>query len=144
MSIIDLFNDLKKIPYAEKVRMGRNLHYKIIGIIDAKRYGNFFVDAKTVATWYYTYFASADRKVKVNEYQFYKEITNNNVSYDWFIDECKENNHPEMVWSLKQFMSKITLDERAYFEAFACLIFSLKGDASYEEMDFLVNFFQYR
>ena len=136
-----LFQDLGRMSYDEKVSSGRRIYEKIVSIIDQHKYGYFFVPARTVAIWYYAIFCGVDRKIKFNEHEYYIAISNNDISYNGFFKECTECNHPELRADLKMFMKKISYDEVGYFQTLAALIFSLKGNPTYEEKMYLINFF---
>lgn len=142
MNDIELaFSNIEGMTYEKKVSYTKTLVRTLLKILDEKGYGNFFVSSETVLSWYFTIFSSVDRKIKYNEHQFYNEVLDKNVTYDWFYNECLENDHPEMISVLKQFMLKLSRDDVAYFQLLAILIFSLKGNLTYDEKMYLIEFF---
>lgn len=142
MNDIELaFSNIEGMTYEKKVSYTKTLVRTLLKILDEKGYGNFFVSSETVLSWYFTIFSSVDRKIKYNEHQFYNDVLDKNVTYDWFYNECLENDHPEMISVLKQFMLKLSRDDVAYFQLLAILIFSLKGNLTYDEKMYLIEFF---
>lgn len=142
MNDIELaFSNIEGMTYEKKVSYTKTLVRTLFKILDEKGYGNFFVSSETVLSWYFTIFSSVDRKIKYNEHQFYNDVLDKNVTYDWFYNECLENDHPEMISVLKQFMLKLSRDDVAYFQLLAILIFSLKGNLTYDEKMYLIEFF---
>lgn len=142
MNDIELaFSNIEGMTYEKKVSYTKTLARTLLKILDEKGYGNFFVSSETVLSWYFTIFSSVDRKIKYNEHQFYNDVLDKNVTYDWFYNECLENDHPEMISVLKQFMLKLSRDDVAYFQLLAILIFSLKGNLTYDEKMYLIEFF---
>lgn len=142
MNDIELaFSNIEGMTYEKKISYTKTLVRTLLKILDEKGYGNFFVSSETVLSWYFTIFSSVDRKIKYNEHQFYNDVLDKNVTYDWFYNECLENDHPEMISVLKQFMLKLSRDDVAYFQLLAILIFSLKGNLTYDEKMYLIEFF---
>ncbi len=135
------FSDIKVMSYEKKVSYTKTLVRNLLRILEQQGYGNFFVSSETVLSWYFTIFSSVDRKIKYNEHQFYNDVLDKNVTYDWFYNECIENDHPEMILVLKQFMLKLSGEDVAYFQLLAILIFSLKGELTYDEKMYLIEFF---
>ena len=136
-----LFDYFKTVSYEEKVRVTKNIYRAIIDTIDKYRFGNFFVPAQTAAVWYFANFCSVDRKITYAEHKFFVDVTGNYMSYDEFFNECREDDHPEMKADLQSFMKKINDKELGYFQTLAAVIFSLKGNPTYEEKNYLLNYF---
>ena len=137
-----LFDYFKGVSYDEKVRVTRNIYQAIIETIDKHRYGNFFVPGRTAAIWYFANFCSVDRKITYAEHEFYVAVSGNRISYDAFFEECREDDHPEMKADLQRFMKKINEKELGYFQTLAAVIFSLKGNPTYDEKMYLLNYFR--
>ena len=117
---------LSKLAYIEKVNMGKILYTKIISIIDAKEFGNFFISSENVAYWFFTSFCGTDCKDLHNEHQYYNDITTKDLTYSCFYNEWLTNNHQKMKNLLKKFLEELTDKERDYFDFFSKLILSLK------------------
>ena len=142
MATLDqLFIEINKVSYDEKVYRGRKLFQGMIQIIEKHRYGYFFVSSEEVAFRYYTLFCGADRKVSYDELYFCNTISGRNLSYDYFFNEARENHHPEMVADYKMFMKKLTSAEIGYFQTLAAIVFTLKSNPTSDERYFLLNFF---
>ena len=142
MATLDqLFIEINKVSYDEKVYRGRKLFQGMIQIIEKYRYGYFFVSSEEVAFRYFTLFCGADRKVSYDELYFYNAISGRNLSYDYFFNEARENHHPEMVADYKMFMKKLTSAEIGYFQTLAAIVFTLKNNPTSDERYFLLNFF---
>ena len=142
MATLDqLFVEINRVGYDEKVYRGRRLYQGMIQIIEKYRYGYFFVSSEEVAFRYFTLFCGADRKVSYDELYFYNAISGRNLSYDYFFNEARENHHPEMVADYKMFMRKLTSAEIGYFQTLAAIVFTLKSNPTSDERYFLLNFF---
>jgi len=143
MTLDDLFYEINKVSYDEKVRRGKRLYQSMINTIEAHRYGYFFVSSTEVAFRYFTLFCGADKKIKYDELNFYNAISGRNISYDFFYNEAVENHHPEMVADYKMFMGKLNQTEISYFQTLAAIVFSLKGNPTPDEKYYLLNFFRW-
>ena len=136
-----LFTEINKISYDEKVYRGRRLYQLIIQTIEAHRYGYFFVSSEEVAFRYFTLFCGADRKISYDELNYYNAISGRNLSYDFFYNEARENHHPEMVADYRMFMRKLSSAEIGYFQTLAAILFTIKGNPTSDERCYLLNFF---
>lgn len=139
MTLQEEVDNLKTVPYDKKVSMGRITFRKLIELID--KHGGFFVSSKTAASWYYFTFCGIDRRIKMDEYRYYNDITADGMSYDDFYNECVEVDHPEIEAALRNFFKKLTDKEIGYFQLMAALVYTLKQDVTYDEMMHLACFF---
>ena len=136
-----LFAEINKVSYDEKVYRGRKLSQLMIQTIEDHRYGYFFVSSEEVAFRYFTLFCGADKKISYDELYFYNAISGRNLSYDFFYNEARENHHPEMVADYKMFMRKLSSAEIGYFQTLAAIVFTIKGNPTSDERYYLLNFF---
>ena len=136
-----LFAEINKVSYDEKVYRGRRLYQLMIQTIEAHRYGYFFVSSEEVAFRYFTLFCGADRKISYDELNYYNAISGRNLSYDFFYNEARENHHPEMVADYRMFMRKLSSAEIGYFQTLAAILFTIKGNPTSDERYYLLNFF---
>ena len=143
MTLDQLFIEINKVSYDEKVYRGSRLLQSMIRTIDAHRYGYFFVNTEEVAFRYFTLFCGADGNISYNELNYYNAITGKKLSYDFFFNEARENHHPEMVAEYQYFMKKLTPEEISYFQTLAAIVFTLKGTPTYQEKEYLLNFFRF-
>ena len=143
MSLFDqLFNEMNKVSYEEKVYRGSRLYQAMIQTIEKYRYGYFFINSEEVAFRYFTLFCGADRKITYAEAEFFNRISGRNLSYDYFYNEAVENHHPEMIADYKGFFRKLNSTEISYFQTLAAVIFSLKTNPTMDERYYLLNFFE--